>query len=76
MLISTTGVTVTFLFVPFQTYLFTRYRLKHGHKPEARFLTSLVCVWLFPVSLFWFAWTCDGKNDPCAHHNVYCAKRC
>lgn len=55
------GVTVTFLFVPVQTYLFTRYRLKHGHMPEARFLTSLVTVWLFPVSLFWFAWTCDGR---------------
>ena len=56
-----TGVTVTFCFVPVQTYLFTRYRLKHGHKPEARFLTSLVTVWLFPVSLFWFAFTCDGE---------------
>ncbi len=56
-----TGVTVTFLFVPVQTYLFRRDRLKHGHqRPEARFLTSLVTVWLFPVSLFWFAWTCDG----------------
>ena len=56
------GVTVTFCFVPVQTYLYTRYRLKHGQKPEARFLTSLVCVWLFPVSLFWFAWTCDGEH--------------
>lgn len=56
------GVTITFLFVPVQTYLFKRDRLKHGHlRPEARFLTSLVCVWLFPVSLFWFAWTSDGE---------------
>jgi hypothetical protein len=55
------GVTVTFCFVPVQTYLFTRHRLKHGHTPEARFLTSLVTVWLFPISLFWFAWTCDGE---------------
>lgn len=56
------GVTVTFLFVPFQTYLFKRDRLKHGHqRPEARFLTSLATVWLFPASLFWFAWTSDGK---------------
>ncbi|OCT44146.1 putative transporter [Cladophialophora carrionii] len=54
------GVTVTFCFVPVQTYLFRRHRLQHGHMPEARFLTSLVAVWLFPVSLFWFAWTCDG----------------
>jgi len=37
------GVTVTFCFVPVQTYLFRRDRLKHGyHRPEARFLTSLV----------------------------------
>jgi len=57
------GVTVTFLFVPVQTYLFKKDRLKHGRlRPEARFLTSLVCVWLFPISLFWFAWTSDGKH--------------
>jgi multidrug resistance protein len=62
MLTTCSGVTVTFLFVPVQTYLYTRYRLKHGQKPEARFLTSLVTVWLFPVSLFWFAWTCDGES--------------
>ncbi|EXJ70377.1 uncharacterized protein A1O5_06445 [Cladophialophora psammophila CBS 110553] len=56
------GVTVTFIFVPVQTYLFRRDRIKHGrHRPEARFLTSLVAVWLFPISLFWFAWTCDGS---------------
>ncbi|OAP56305.1 hypothetical protein AYL99_09484 [Fonsecaea erecta] len=56
------GVTVTFIFVPVQTYLFRRDRLKHGRqRPEARFLTSLVTVWLFPISLFWFAWTCDGS---------------
>jgi hypothetical protein len=57
--------TVTFLFVPVQTYLFKRDRLKNGGKPrpEARFLTSLVCVWLFPVSLFWFAFTSNGKTN-------------
>ncbi|EXJ89165.1 hypothetical protein A1O3_02229 [Capronia epimyces CBS 606.96] len=56
------GVTVTFCFVPVQTYLFRRDRLRRGrHRPEARFLTSLVTVWLFPASLFWFAWTCDGS---------------
>ncbi|KIW15724.1 hypothetical protein PV08_05774 [Exophiala spinifera] len=55
------GVTVTFCFVPVQTYLFRRDRLKHGyHRPEARFLTSLVGVWLFPVSLLWFGFTSDG----------------
>ncbi|KAK4937371.1 hypothetical protein LTR10_021980 [Elasticomyces elasticus] len=55
------GVTVTFMFVPLQTYLFRRDRLKHGHhRPEARFLVSLVTVWLFPISLLWFAFTCDG----------------
>ncbi|KAK5048322.1 hypothetical protein LTR84_005992 [Exophiala bonariae] len=58
------GVTVTFLFVPIQTYLFKKDRLKHGQqRPEARFLTSLVAVWLFPVSLFWFAWTSDGSTS-------------
>lgn len=58
------GVTVTFCFVPVQTYLFTRDRLKHGRqRPEARFLTSLVAVWLFPISLFWFAFTCYGKKQ-------------
>ena len=30
-------------------------------RPEARFLTSLVTVWLFPISLFWFAFTSDGR---------------
>ncbi|KAL6244682.1 hypothetical protein RBB50_008210 [Rhinocladiella similis] len=56
------GVTVTFCFVPVQTYLFRRDRLKHGyHRPEGRFLVSLVTVWLFPISLLWFAFTCDGS---------------
>jgi hypothetical protein len=33
-----------------------------GHtRPEARFLTSLVTVWLFPISLFWFAFTSNGS---------------
>lgn len=53
-----------FLFVPVQTYLFTRDRERHGYaRPEARFLTSLVTVWLFPVSLLWFAFTCDGNTS-------------
>ncbi|EON98362.1 putative vitamin b6 transporter bsu1 protein [Phaeoacremonium minimum UCRPA7] len=58
------GVTVMFLFIPVQTYLFTRDRERHGYaRPEARFLTSLVTVWLFPISLLWFAFTCDGNTS-------------
>ncbi|ORY61648.1 vitamin b6 transporter bsu1 [Pseudomassariella vexata] len=58
------GVTVMFCFVPVQTWVFTRDRKKHGaSRPEARFLTSLVVVWLFPVSLLWFAFTCDGNTS-------------
>lgn len=50
-----------FCVVPLQTYLYRRDRLKHGtNRPEARFLTSLVGVWGFPVSLLWFAFTDDG----------------
>ena len=30
-------------------------------RPEARFLTSLLTVWLFPLSLFWVAFTSDGS---------------
>src|SRR5436853_599369 len=30
-------------------------------RPEARFLTSLLTVWLFPISLFWVAFTSDGS---------------
>jgi hypothetical protein len=64
-----------FCVVPLQTYLYRRDRLKHGtNRPEARFLTSLVGVWGFPVSLLWFAFTDDGyvlapisslRHDPC-----------
>ena len=53
-----------FLFMPVQTYLFKRDRLRRGHnRPEARFLTSLVTVWLFPISLFWFAFTSNGDTS-------------
>ena len=54
-----------FFFMPVQTYLFKRDRLNHGgqSRPEARFLTSLVTVWLFPISLFWFAFTSNGKTS-------------
>ena len=58
------GVTVMFLFMPFQTYLYKKDRLKRGgNRPEARFLTSLVTVWLFPISLFWFAFTSSGNTS-------------
>ncbi|KAJ9144142.1 Vitamin b6 transporter bsu1 [Pleurostoma richardsiae] len=58
------GVTVMFAFVPVQTYLFKRDRERNGtNRPEARFLTSLVTVWLFPASLLWFAFTCDGDTS-------------
>ena len=59
------GTIVMFCFMPLQTYLYKRDRLKRGgqNRPEARFLTNLVTVWLFPVSLFWFAFTSDGKHS-------------
>ena len=51
--------------MPVQTYLYKRDRLKRGGqgRPEARFLTSMVTVWLFPVSLLWFAFTSNGKTS-------------
>jgi len=58
------GVVVMFCFVPVQTWLYKRDRERNGrNRPEARFLTSLVTVWLFPVSLFWFAFTSNGKTN-------------
>jgi hypothetical protein len=51
-------------FVPVQTWLYTRDRLKRGRaRPEARFLLSIVTVWGFPASLFWFAFTSNGKTN-------------
>jgi len=56
------GVLVMFCFVPVQTWFYARDRKIHGiNRPEARFLTSLVFVWGFPISLFWFAFTDDGN---------------
>ncbi|KAI1386238.1 MFS general substrate transporter [Hypoxylon trugodes] len=57
------SVTIMFLFVPVQTWLYTRDRKRNGGvgRPEARFLTSLLFVWGFPISLLWFAFTCDGS---------------
>jgi hypothetical protein len=47
---------------PIQTWLFARDHKLHGRgRPEARFLLSLGVVWLFPISLFWFAFTSDGQ---------------
>lgn len=56
------GVVVMFCFVPVQTWFYARDRKKHGiNRPEARFITSLVIVWLFPITLLWFAFTSDGS---------------
>ncbi|MCJ1421209.1 hypothetical protein MMC32_007571 [Xylographa parallela] len=59
------GVCVMFCFIPVQTYLYKRDRLRRGGvgRPEARFLVSLVTVWGFPISLFWFAFTSDGNTS-------------
>lgn len=59
------GVTFTVAVMPLQTWLFKRDRLKRGGvgRPEARFLTSLVTIWLFPISLLWFAFTSNGKTS-------------
>lgn len=52
------------LLTPVQTWLFSRDHERNGHsRPEARFLLSLAVVWLFPISLLWFAFTCDGKTS-------------
>lgn len=62
MLTTSIQVAIMFCIVPIQTYLYRRDRLKHGtNRPEARFLTSLVGVWGFPISLLWFAFTDDGS---------------
>jgi hypothetical protein len=51
------------IFVPIQTALFVRDTRQNGgvSRPEARFLLSLVTVWGFPASLFWFAFTSSGN---------------
>lgn len=50
------------IFVPIQTWLYRRDRLKNGRaRPEGRFLLSVVTVWGFPISLFWFAFTTNGS---------------
>lgn len=59
------GVVIMFIFfVPIQTWLYRRDRIKRGQgRPEARFLLSTVMVWGFPISLFWFAFTSNGKTS-------------
>lgn len=58
------GVIVMFFFIPVQTWFYARDRKIHGtNRPEARFITSLVTVWLFPITLLWFAFTSDGKTS-------------
>lgn len=52
-----------FAFIPVQTWFYKRDRKNNGGvgRPEARFLTSLLFVWGFPISLLWFAFTSDGS---------------
>lgn len=59
------GVGVMFVFfAPIQTWLYSHDRKRRGKaRPEARFLISLVTVWGFPISLFWFAFTSNGKTS-------------
>ena len=60
------GVTIMFLFMPIQTYFYKRDKRRQPHqhgRPEARIITSLVTVWLYPISLFWFAFTSNGKTS-------------
>jgi hypothetical protein len=58
------GVILMFGFIPIQTYFYARDRKRNGHnRPEARFITSLVTVWLFPLSLLWFAFSSDGNSS-------------
>lgn len=60
------GVMVMFLFMPVQTYCYKRDKMRQPNqrgRPEARIITSLVTVWLYPISLFWFAFTSNGKTS-------------
>jgi hypothetical protein len=53
-----------FSFVPVQTWFYAHDRRMHGtNRPEARFITSLVTVWLFPITLLWFAFTSEGNTS-------------
>ncbi|CCG84422.1 protein of unknown function [Taphrina deformans PYCC 5710] len=59
------GVIVLFFCMPIQTWAYTRDKANNGGqgRPEARFLTSLVCVWGFPASLLWIAFTSNGDTS-------------
>ena len=61
---SIAGVVCMFLFVSAQPWIYGHHRPKWSgrNKPEARFSTSLVTVWGFPISLFWFALTSNGNQ--------------
>ena len=53
-----------FAFIPVQTHFYALDRKKHGtNRPEARFLVSLVTVWLFSITLLWFAFTSSGDTS-------------
>lgn len=59
------GVSIVVAVQPIQTWLFKRDRRNNGGvaRPEARFLLSLVTVWGFPLGLFWFGFTSNGKTN-------------
>ncbi|GME67833.1 unnamed protein product [Ambrosiozyma monospora] len=59
------GVSVMILLTPIQTWLFKKDRLANGGipRPEARFKFSLITVWLLPISMYWLAFTSDGKTN-------------
>lgn len=51
-----------FAYIPVQTWFYGRDRQENGRsRPEARFFSALIFVWLFPISLLWFAFTCEGN---------------
>ncbi|GMG25833.1 unnamed protein product [Ambrosiozyma monospora] len=59
------GVMIVIMLCPIQTWLFKRDRMKNGGipRPEARFQLSLITVWFFPISMYWFAFTSDGNTS-------------
>jgi hypothetical protein len=54
-----------FCIFPIQNSVYQRDRQIHGGygRPEAHFYTSLFMVWLFPICLFWFAFTSNGQTS-------------
>jgi len=49
--------------LPAQSYFYHDrvWKKYYGFFPEARFIISLCTVWLIPLSLFWFAYSCGGE---------------